>query len=76
MTQNVFDREEPDVKDLRLSRETVEGMVQSEDKWHEQTIRQGISKYEVFIRHENLRHERRIEELKAVLALLDKEMTE
>jgi polyhydroxyalkanoate synthesis regulator phasin len=76
MTQNVFDREEPDVKDLRLSRETVEGMIQSEDKWHDQTISHGISKYEVFIRHENDRHARRVEELKAVLATLDKEMTE
>ena len=76
MTQNVFDRDQPDLDSIRLSREAVEGMIESEDRWHDQTISHGISKYEVFIRAENDRHARRVEELKAVLATLEKERTE
>jgi len=75
MTQNVFDKDQPDLESIRLSRETAESMLQSEDKWHDQTVNHGITKYEAFIRAENLRHERRVNELKAFLAILDKEET-
>lgn len=75
MTENVFDKAEPDLaEDLLASKEKVEAMLVSEDKWHEQMLEQEIGRYERIVRSENLRHELRVEELKFIQKALEERM--